>query len=296
MTAAAIGYEALVAGLQVAAQEFASGRIQSPARIGVALRGEGVCLSMPASAEDICIHKLVTMQPANKDRGLPTIQGVVTVCDARTGSPVCFLDGPELTGRRTAAISMLGIRTFLRRPPRAVLLIGTGIQSTHHALALQALYPETAILVRGKDRAAEEAFCAARGPARCAMAPCPEQIPDAAEVVITLTTSKSIVYDEEARPDRLVIGVGAFRPDMAEIGPRTLAGSRIYADDPGGARHEAGDLIRAGVDWSAVGDLCDGFSARDAAAPAPVVLKSVGTAAWDLAAARVALRSLAERK
>ena len=39
---------------------------------------------------------------------------------------------------------------------------------------------------------------------------------------------------------------------MAEIGKTTLDGSVLYADDLAGARHEAGDLLRAGVEWSRV--------------------------------------------
>jgi 1-piperideine-2-carboxylate/1-pyrroline-2-carboxylate reductase [NAD(P)H] len=59
-------------------------------------------------------------------------------------------------------------------------------------------------------------------------------------------------------------------------------------DDVEGARHEAGDLIQAGVDWTgvrALGDILAGNKARPHGVP---VFKTVGQAAWDLAAARVA--------
>src|SRR5690606_41133672 len=61
----------------------------------------------------------------------------------------------------------------------------------------------------------------------------------AADVVITATTSATPVYDQPAATGRLVIGVGAYRHDLAEIGARTLAGSQLFVDDPEGARHEA---------------------------------------------------------
>jgi hypothetical protein len=41
-----------------------------------------------------------------------------------------------VTGRRTAAMSMLGIRTLLPRTPQSALLIGTGAQAAAHADAL----------------------------------------------------------------------------------------------------------------------------------------------------------------
>jgi len=292
-TAAAVPFGPLVDALAVAAVEYLRGEIRSPERLSVPLAGEGVSLSMPASAADIAIHKLVNVQPANAAARLPSLHGVVTVSDSCTGRLLCFLDGPELTGRRTAGISLLGIRTFLGCSPAQVLLIGTGAQSGYHVAGLHALYPGCGILVRGKNRASEESFCNAWRGVHPAIAPCPVAIPGNVQVVITLTTSKQVVYDEAASPSRLVIGVGAFKPDMAEIGAVTLGGSSIYADDPAGARHEAGDLMRANVDWNKVMPLAQALTQKPH--PGAVVLKSVGTAAWDLAAARVALHPFQER-
>lgn len=290
-TARAVPFGPLVDALAVAAVQRESGQIRSPQRIGVPLAGEGVSLSMPASAADIAIHKLVNVQPANAARGLPSLHGIVTVSDAGTGRPLCLLDGPELTGRRTAGVSLLAIRTFLAREPGQVLLIGTGVQAAHHLGALHALHPRCRVLVRGTDRASEAAFCEAHRAVHPALAPCPAAIPREVEVVIALTTSKQVVYDEPASVDRLVIGVGAFTPEMAEIGARTLAGSTVYADDPAAAEHEAGDLIRARLEWADVRSLAFALQNHKQGS-SPVVLKSVGTAAWDLAAARVAARSL----
>lgn len=289
-TAEATPFAALVDALELAAGQYLEGRIRSPARIAVPLAGEGVSLSMPAGAPDISIHKLVNVQPANGSRGLPTIMGIVTVCDAQTGEPLCFLDGPELTGRRTAGISLLAIRTLGPPGIRCALLIGTGVQAAHHLAAFAAVHPECRVLVRGKDAASAQAFCERHRRVHAALAPCPQRIPEDVQVVITLTTSKQVVYDEPASAGRLVIGVGAFKPEMAEIGRVTLSGSDIFVDDPVGARHEAGDLLQAGVDWARVQPLAAALGQRRGTRP--VVFKSVGSAAWDLAASRVALASL----
>jgi 1-piperideine-2-carboxylate/1-pyrroline-2-carboxylate reductase [NAD(P)H] len=107
----------------------------------------------------------------------------------------------------------------------------------------------------------------------------------------SLTTATEPVYDEPPQVGRIVVGVGAFKPEMAEIGKTTLDGSVLYADDLAGARHEAGDLLRAGVEWSRVHALAELVREEPDRSQA-FVFKSVGTAAWDLAAARVALASL----
>jgi 1-piperideine-2-carboxylate/1-pyrroline-2-carboxylate reductase [NAD(P)H] len=289
-TAEAVPFAALVEALAQAALEYQRGEIRSPERLSVPLAGDGVSLSMPASAADVAIHKLVNVQPANAAAGLPSLHGVVTVTDTATGRPLCFLDGPELTGRRTAGISMLGIRLFLSGAPQQVVLIGTGVQASFHVRALADIYPACRILVKGIDRQSEMAFCNSHASMSANLEPCPAEIPHSVQVAITLTTSKKVVYDEPASAARLVIGVGAFKPDMAEIGSLTLGGSAIYADDAAGARHEAGDLIRAEVDWNLVKPLA--MAVAQSPSRGPVVLKSVGTAAWDLAASRVALRTI----
>jgi 1-piperideine-2-carboxylate/1-pyrroline-2-carboxylate reductase [NAD(P)H] len=74
---------------------------------------------------------------------------------------------------------------------------------------------------------------------------------------------------------------------MAELPPALVQGASVFVDDLEGAQLEAGDLLQAGVDWSAVQSLEDLVMGK-AAAEGPAVFKSVGCARWDLAAARVA--------
>jgi len=215
----------------------------------------------------------------------------VTVCDAATGQLLCLLDGPEVTGRRTAAVTLLAIRALLGSPPAEVLIIGTGVQAHYHVQAINALHPECRVWVRGSNPVRTEAFCAQVRPVHPDTAACPAQVPEEVDAVITVTTSTEPVYNEPALSKRVVVGVGAFKPEMAEIGKVTLDGSVLYADDPVGARHEAGDLMRAGVDWNAVQSLAS-LLRKGPDRTRPSVFKSVGTAAWDLAAARVALAAL----
>lgn len=290
-TGALLDFAELVDAIAIAAAELDAGAILSPERLVLPLGQGAVMLSMPAAASDIAIHKLVNVHRDNAQRGLPTIHGAVTVCDAATGAIRCVLDGPEVTGRRTAAVTLLAIRHLLPRAPEHILIIGTGAQARYHVQAIHALHPQAQVWVQGRSMETSIGFCNDSRSLHEHLQPCGSGAP-AMDVVITLTTSTTPVYNETAQAGRLVIGVGAFKPEMAELGALTLDGSAIYADDPAGARHEAGDLLRAGVDWARVASL--GAMLRGPIDPArPAVFKSVGTAAWDLAAARVALRALA---
>ncbi|MGK9066584.1 bifunctional Delta(1)-pyrroline-2-carboxylate/Delta(1)-piperideine-2-carboxylate reductase [Stutzerimonas chloritidismutans] len=289
-TAELLDFSKIVDAIESAAMELDEERILSPERMVVPLGEGGVLLSMPAASKDIGIHKLVNVQPGNLKRQLPTINGTVTVCDAVTGKIICLLDGPEVTGRRTAAVTMLAIRTFLKAAPQQILLFGTGAQSRYHVQAVNALYPNAKIFVRGLGLQMATEFCERNSAIHPHLEPLGDGVPDV-DVVITVTTSTEPVYDELAKPGRLVIGVGAFKPEMAELGKVTLDSSVIYADEPHGAQHEAGDLLRAGVNWAEVKSLAHALkNGIDTSKPA--VFKSVGTAAWDLAASRVALAAL----
>lgn len=242
-------------------------------------------LSMPATAPDVGVHKLVNVVAGNRDRGLPTITGVVSVYDGRTARLRLLLDGPTITTRRTAAVSMLGLRHLLPQGPRHASIFGTGVQARGHVHALCALHPDCRIDIIGRSLDKASAFVAGLNVGEQVHAV--DGVASESDLVVTATSSLDPVYAQAAKAGRLVIGVGAYRDDLAEIGSQTLQGSTLYVDDLEGARHEAGDYIRAGVDWGQVKALAQLLDAGRAAGPC--VYKTVGCAAWDLAAARCAL-------
>ncbi|MNN62525.1 ornithine cyclodeaminase [compost metagenome] len=166
------------------------------------------------------------------------------------------------------------------------------MQATYHLQAIQALYPDSKVWMRGINAADAQQFCTNNRGVHANLHPCAdEEVPEAVDVIITLTTSTVPVYNQSGQAGRLVVGVGAFKPEMAEIGKNTLFSSDIYIDDPAGAMHEAGDLIQAGVDWSQTRSLASAFTEKPDLTR-PIVFKSVGTGAWDLAACRVARAKL----
>ncbi|CAB3796009.1 bifunctional Delta(1)-pyrroline-2-carboxylate/Delta(1)-piperideine-2-carboxylate reductase [Paraburkholderia fynbosensis] len=291
-TAALLDYPSLVRVLRETIIEYGAGHVVSPERLAIPMQESGLMLSMPASAKDIAIHKLVTVCPSNGKRQLPTIHGQVIACDAHTGEMLFVLDGPTVTGRRTAAVTVLGIQTLHGMAPRKILIIGTGKQAANHAEAFAASFPEAKLFVKGSSQAVAEAFVARSRPVAPNLSVLDGDVfPDDIEVVVTLTTSKSPVYTLSARPDRLVVGVGAFTADAAELGKETVDGSFLVVDDPVGAKHEAGDLIQAKVNWASVSPLAKALTG-ELKPSAPILFKSVGCAAWDLAACRVARKAL----
>jgi 1-piperideine-2-carboxylate/1-pyrroline-2-carboxylate reductase [NAD(P)H] len=287
-TAARLPFAPLVAALREAVLALARGEIDCPPRQVVPLAGGGQLLSMVCTAPDLALHKLVSVVPANRMRGLPTIQGRVQVLDAASGSLLLGMDGATVTGRRTAALSMLGIEVLAAAPPRAVLLIGTGNQARQHALALSALYPAARLQVLGRGHGSAERFCQALAGDGVAVDTAGRLADAQADVVICCTTSRTPVYTVPGDPSRLVVAVGSFSPQAAEVSADTVRASRCFVDDPIGAAHEAGDLLQAGLGPAEMRTLAEALCGERPSGP--VLFKTVGCAAWDLAAARVALR------
>jgi 1-piperideine-2-carboxylate/1-pyrroline-2-carboxylate reductase [NAD(P)H] len=291
-TAQLLPFANLVKTLRSTVIDYASLAISCPPRLSVPLQNNGLMLSMPASAEDIAIQKLVSICPNNRAKQLPTVFGVVMACDATTGEPLFGLDGATVTGRRTAAMTMLATRVLHTGDPRNITLIGTGEQASHHVHAISACFPAATIQVIGASEVAAAEFCRTHKTVAPSLRPARNsKVDETIDLVVTLTTSKSPVYFEPARSSRLVAGVGAFTPDAAEISADVVRASTIVIDDPIGAPHEAGDVIQSGVDWSTVKTLADAII-KPLDANQSIFYKSVGCAAWDLAACRVAKQML----
>lgn len=296
-TVQALPYSKLVPAVAEASKELAAGAIIAPERQVVTIDPASVLLSMPAIGADVSAIKLITVHANNAKHQLPAIQGEVVVFETATGRRLALLDGPTVTARRTAAMTLLGIETLARQKPASVLIIGTGIQAAAHADALVEYFGVARFWIAGMTHADAEAFASAltQRHGRLTVQPMAaemlkREVPET-DVIIALTTSTVPVIPANISPDTLAIGVGAFKPNMAEFPAELLHARQIVVDDLGGAKHEAGDLIQANVDWTSVVELADILSGK---APRPTgipVFKTVGQAAWDLAAARVAIGS-----
>lgn len=291
-TADLLDFSDIVREIKRASIELADGLIQAPTRQALDFAQGGNLLSMPAAAADLGIHKLVTVIPDNRQRNLPTIHGIVSAYDGQTGRPLFLLDGPTVTARRTAAVSMVGLDVFLPAAPTHVTIIGCGVQASGHAQALASLYPGLGVSIIARDRNKAFTFVDTHRHLDLTLT-ADDAVPDNTDAVITLTTSTSPIYDQPATVQRLIVAVGAFKPEMAEIGSTTLHGSQLYVDESVGARHEAGDYLQAEVDWNQVMGLADALR-HGVSTSRPIVYKTVGCSAWDLAAARSVLRALGD--
>ena len=283
-------WEGLLGVLRSMLRAKRAGEAHAPERLGVPLQG-GILLAMPAADREFASTKLVTVHADNPRRGLPSILGEVILMRADTGERLLMLDGPTVTARRTAAMSALAARTLAPGNDGPMLVVGAGTQGRAHVEAFASALGVRRVWIASRTRSSAEALAAhaASLGLRADAIDDPARVLPEARIVVTGTTASAPVIPDAVRDDAFVAAVGAFRPEMCELPASLVRRAALYVDDAAGARHEAGDLIQAGIDWSRVTALEDAVDSPTAAARgAPVVFKSVGQALWDLAACRLA--------
>jgi alanine dehydrogenase len=118
-----------------------AGRVELPPKPGVHPRKDSFIHAMPAYLmdEDVAALKWVSGYPANKERGLPYITGLIVVNDAVTGLPAAIMDAAEITAARTAAASGVCIRRWAPEGWTVAAILGCGVQGRFHADVIRAL-------------------------------------------------------------------------------------------------------------------------------------------------------------
>jgi ornithine cyclodeaminase len=297
-TAQALPYTALAREIEALLQDAS---VAVPPRIVQPLQGGGSLFVMPAADAQVAITKLISFIPGNAQRGLPTIQGDIVVFDVQTGQRIALLDGPTVTARRTAAVSLLAAQKLAPRRDGPLLIVGAGVQGRAHLEAFHEGLGVQEVWVASRSAASADALVAHAqtlgmwaqrvDDPNAALAHCPW--------VVSATPAQQVVLTGLPRSDAFIAAVGAFTPRMVEWSPEVcqhLAQTGTLVADTRDADHEAGDWLQAGLDVSALPTLADVVRqtpvwAQTQRPSGPVFFKSCGWAGWDLAAARCMART-----
>ena len=298
-TAAALPYQPLADCIKELLQDAS---VKVPPRLVQPLFSGGSLFVMPASDKQVAITKLITFVADNASRQLPAIQGDVLVFDAVNGKRLCMLDGPTVTARRTAAVSLLAAQLLAPKPNAKLLIVGAGVQGRSHLEAFAQGLGVKDVMVASRSRASAQALVqhAINIGLRALVVDNADEAMAECSLVVTATSAQQIAMRARPRDDAFVCAVGAFSERMLEWAPEVCLHmaqhGRIFVDTRD-ADHEAGDLLQAGLDVSQFASLQDvvqqphEFTNKTG----PVFFKSCGWAGWDLAAARCVVQALKTR-
>ena len=96
--------------------------------------------------------KTVVLNPSNPNRGLPQINGLVTMLDSETGLPVAIVDGNWITAVRTAGLSAVAAKRLANKSSVSAGFVGCGVQARSHLKAFADLFPLESIKLFGRGR------------------------------------------------------------------------------------------------------------------------------------------------
>jgi alanine dehydrogenase len=232
----------------------------------------------------------------NARHGLPTIQGIVVLCEAVTGVPLAVMDSIAITALRTAAATAVAAKYLARERSEAALFCGCGGQAPAQLRALLQVRNPLRIYAYDQDAEKAHAFAAHFGSETARII---EPVADlrkaiaASDIVVTCTTSQRyFVARDMVRPGTFVAAVGADNENKQEIDPALLANSKVVTDITeqccaiGDLHHAlvAGAMSRAGV-HAELGEIVAGLKPARTNAEEIIVFDSTGTALQDVAAA-----------
>jgi ornithine cyclodeaminase/alanine dehydrogenase len=103
--------------------------------------------------------KTVVLNPRNPDRGLPQINGLVTMLDSETGLPVAILDGNWITAVRTAGLSAVAAKYMANKTSSVCAFVGCGVQARSHLWAFNDMFPLKAVKLFGRGQANIDEMC-----------------------------------------------------------------------------------------------------------------------------------------
>ena len=274
-----LALESLASEVEHALVEQAAGAVERPERphypVGAGLDSDeplGTGLAMPAyvHGEDYFATKLASIHEGNTERGLPTLHAQIVLADARTG-----------------CIGGLAARELATDPVR-VGVVGAGAQARWQTRAIAALCDVESVAIHSPSDSRRE--CAGdlneEGIPASAVGSAADAVRDA-DVVVTATTSADPVFPADALgPGTLVVAIGAYESGMQELEPGVFdRAARVFADVPEEVA-TIGDLAATSLtaaDLVPMAALFDGTGR--ASAEEIVVVESVGSAVFDVAAA-----------
>ena len=292
---AAVSPQRALEAVREAFVAYARGEWTMPPKVYVPAYPAGDFRAMPALGGGHALLKWVTSFPANPQRGLPTVMGLVLLSDASNGALRAVLDAGAVTALRTGAAAVLAAETLGRADAETAAVVGAGVNGRAAARTFVARGRPVALWDVDEERArttADELGCEVAATLDDALA---------ADLLVTVTPGREVVVGEGMlRAGQHVSLMGADGPGKAEIAVAELARVRVFCDDWEQASHngdlvhavEAGVLTREGV--TELGAVLAGAASGRRHDDEATAFDSTGLAIQDLAIALAALERLDE--
>lgn len=206
---------------------------------------------MPSEIGQFAGLKFVTVAPDNPARGQDRIQGIYSLFDSRTLSPLAQCDGAALTLLRTASVTAAVLEKLKVATTPEVAVFGSGPQALAHVLAIREISQPrgVSIFARNHQSCAKLIASLALQGIEVSLGT-PTKLAEA-DLIITATTARSPLFTlSELKPDCVIAAVGSHEAAAREIGSDVVRASQVFIEEQEASLREAGDIALAVLDKS----------------------------------------------
>ncbi|KAL6095265.1 crym [Pungitius sinensis] len=285
-------YRELVPRLEEALGKFSTrdrAEVIQPVRTTLPLqKHHGFLGSMPTYMENdgVLCTKLVCFYQREAGSTLPATQATVILLDPECGNVKAVIDGEEVTGMRTAAVSAISAKLLMSPGAQVLAILGTGKQALSHYHIFTEMFPFKEVRVWSRTSEGAERFCrSVAGPVTaCASA---EEAVRGADAIVTATSStEPVLFGRWVKAGAHVAAVGACRPDWRELDDALMKEAVVYSDSRDGAMEESGDVVLSGaLVFAELGEVLNGT--KPAHREKTTVFKSLGMGVEDAVSAKL---------
>lgn len=230
--------------------ELGRGRALLPARLLVDGVEDSVafCYAARLAPDSGAVCKFGSVNPANAQRGLPTIAALITVLGAEDGRPVAIMDGTSVTTIRTSAASAVAVEALANRDAQHLAVLGSGVQARAHVRAISRVLDLRSVRIWGRNAAPRDSLARELNeefPFEVTAVATAEAAVRDADVVVGCTTSFDPVFETAwLKPSATVISIGSFAPNRSEVPQDLLTrAAAIVVDDVDTATEHAGPVV-----------------------------------------------------
>ncbi|MBZ5705927.1 MAG: ornithine cyclodeaminase family protein [Acidobacteriia bacterium] len=296
-----LSMEDCIAAVEQAFRLYGEGKAAPPGVLGVNVEGGGfhIKAGVLALRQSYFAAKVNANFPDNRKRfDLPTIQGVIVLCDATNGRPLAVMDSMEITAQRTGAATAVAAKYLARQNSTVVTICGCGSQGRYQLRALAQVLPLSKVYACDISSDQAKQFASEMSRELGLQVVAVADLGSAArqsDVCVTCTTSRQpLLAPDHVSPGTFIAAVGADNPEKQELYPALMANNKVVADMVeqcaaiGDLHHAitAGLMTKAAV-HAELGEVVAGKKTGRTSDQEIVIFDSTGMALQDVATAAV---------
>jgi alanine dehydrogenase len=283
-------------------------KVQMPSKLYLYFdKHNGDLRTMPSFMEekDIAGVKIVNVHPDNREKGLPTVMGLVVLNSTETGAPLAVMDGTYLTDMRTGAAGGVAAKYLARPDSEIVGMVGIGGQARTQLLALSEVMDIKEVKISSRNLLHCDIFEKEMRPLVNCDFIREDSLKDVCDCDILVTTTpvrSPVVRSEWIQDGTHINAIGADAMGKQELESSLLKRAKVFVDDLEQASHSGevnvplstGELLRSDI-YAELGEVVAGIKPGRESDEEITIFDSTGLAVQDLVTADMIYHKALER-